>query len=225
LHYLRHIAALLLICPGFITVDAQQTQFSLSIDMGAMKSFKKEQKFWAPGQTIAAHFHLSPENGAFAFLNYYINAKFRNEGIVATAKSPATIPQQISYTNKTDMDLAHISLGWKRYIAGSFNRDTKGNLYVFAGLGLTIGRLLNTHSLTIDTADYNLPVLGGKGNFKRLTIDPGIGYEKCFGGDIYFYIEGRSFVALTDYPTPYLLINGYVPVSASIHAGIRILFD
>jgi hypothetical protein len=224
LHYLRHIVVLLLVSLSFIAANAQQPQFSLNIDVGVLRSFREGQQFWAPGQTVAGHFHLSPKNGAYIFLNYHLNGKFSNH-TAATAKLPATSPQQIPYTNKADLDFLHISIGWKRYITGAYYRDAKSNLYAYAGLGLMMAKVANLHSVHIDTADYVLPVASGEGKFKRLTIDPGIGYERSFGGDVFFYIEGRSLIPISNYPSPYLLVNGYVPVSAAVHLGIRIFFE
>lgn len=224
MYYLRHLYFLLIIVLTSITVHAQQPQFSLNIDAGILRSFKKGQQFWAPGQTTWANFHLSPKNGAYAFFNYYINGRFTNS-LVATAKDPATTPQEIGYTNKVKFQFSHISIGWKRYLAGNYLRDYKWNAYAYAGLGLMMGRIENANNRAIDTTKYIEPVLSGNGKFKRLTIDPGIGFERSIGGDIYFYVEARSLIPVTSYPSPYLLVNKYAPLNASLHIGLRIFFE
>lgn len=224
MHNLRYICFLLIVAFSCVAANAQQAQFSLNMDIGIVRSFKEGQQFWAPGQTIWANFHLSPKNGVYVFFNYYINGKFSND-LAATAKSPVIVPQQVAYTNNAKLKFMHISAGWKRYLTGIYNREEKGNLYAYAGLGLMMGKVENIHSVSIDTADYTVPVLSGNGSFKRLTIDPGIGYETYLGGDIYMYIEGRTLIPLTDYPSPYLLVNTYAPVNASVHVGLRLFFD
>jgi hypothetical protein len=207
-----------------MVADGQQPRFSFSIDAGVMRSLKKEQRFWAPGQTITSHFHLTPKNGIYVFFNYHINGRFHNQ-LTATAKSPATNPQRLNYGISATMILTHISAGWKRYLFGTFDRDTKGNFYGYGGLGLMMGKLDNKSSVLQDTAIYEYPVTGGKGRFKRLTIDVGLGYERPIGGDLFLYVEGRSHIPITNYPTSYLLVNGYVPLNVSAFVGLRMLFD
>src|SRR5688572_18501647 len=105
-----------------------------------MRGLKKEQQFWAIGQTITSHFHLSPQNGIYVFFNYHINGRFQNS-VNAAAKSPATTPQFIPYKNRANLTLPHLSAGWKRYLSGCFSRDTKGSLYGYGGLGLMMGKI------------------------------------------------------------------------------------
>jgi len=87
-----------------------------------------------------------------------------------------------------------------------------------------MGRVNNVINRVIDTSAYKLPVSDGKGNFKRLTLDLGLGYEAPIGGDVYLYFEGRSLIPISNYPSEYLYINGYAPLTASAQLGLRILF-
>lgn len=203
---------------------SQKMQFSLSSGVSVLHSFKKEQRYWAIGQTVTGHFHFNPKNELYTWLTYYGNGKFTNQ-LTATAKSPSTLPQQLPYTNRANMRFKHISAGWKRYLKGTSNADKKWNFYGYAGLGLMLGRIENIHSVAIDSGAYLVPVLPGNANFKRLTVDLGLGYEVQLGGDIYLYFEGRTIIPTTDYPSNHILINKYAPLTASANLGFRILFE
>ena len=203
---------------------SQQPKLSISNDLGLQHSFKKEQRYWAGGHTIHLHVHFTPKEGAYSWISYYSVGKFSND-IMASAKLPATSPQQINYVNKAEMRFKQFSLGWKHYLKGAFNSEDKWNLYGYAGFGLMLGRVVNNHSLTIDTFLYNVPVQSGKANFKRLTLDLGLGWEVPLSSDIFFYNEARVWIPTTDYPSNYLLVNKNAPLVASLNFGIRILFD
>ena len=142
----------------------------------------------------------------------------------ATAKSVLTTPQQVGYTNYARIRFNHISMGWKHYLKGAYNTEDSWNLYAYAGFGLMFGIAQNIHSVSIDSAKYDIPVWSGKAKFKRLTFDLGLGYEIPVGGDIYFYMEGRALVPTTDYPSRYLFINENAPLMGSVNAGLRLLF-
>ena len=86
------------------------------------------------------------------------------------------------------------------------------------------GTVENRHSTSIDTADYVAPVVQGKGHFKRLTFDVGLGYEIQVADDIYFYTEARVLLPTTDYPSDYLFVDENAPLTGSINAGIRLFF-
>jgi hypothetical protein len=208
----------------FVPAFSQTAQFSLATDVSLLRSFKKEQRYWAIGQTVAGHFNFAPKNGMYVWLAYYSNGKFSNHPS-ATAKSPLTLPHQIDYTNDAQMRIKHISVGWKHYLKGAYNMEDKWSLYGYAGFGLLFGSIENQHSVSIDSAEYYIPVLQGKANFKRLTLDLGLGYEIPLGGDIYFYMEGRAFLPTTDYPSNYLFVNKKAPLTGSLNTGLRILFD
>jgi len=207
----------------FSSLFAQQTRFSLSTDGNIMRSLRKQQRFWAIGQTVTGHFHFTPENEGYAWLVYYTNGIFHNQ-LSAIAKQPTTTPQQIAFTNKARMRIVQISLGWKHYLKGASNSEEKWNLYGSAGWGLMMGRIENIHSVRIDTAEYNVQVLEGSSHFKRLTADFTLGYEKPVGADIFVYLEGRALVPITDYPSRFIYIYDNAPFVGSVNLGIRILF-
>ena len=139
-------------------------------------------------------------------------------------KIAPTISQQINYTNSTKMRLKHFSVGYKKYLKGTSDADKSWNLYAYGGFGLLLGRVQNTHSVAIDTADYNVPVLSGQANFKRLTVDLGVGWEIPIGGDFFFYTEGRVWIPTTDYPSKFIFVNNNAPLVAMMNAGLRLLF-
>lgn len=204
-------------------VFSQRPRASLSTDLSVLRSFKKDQRFWAIGQTVSFHFHITPRDGAYAWISYYSNGKFTND-LNATAKSPATLPQQVNYRNSAALRFKHISLGWKRYLKGAPDIEKKWSLYGYAGFGLMLGSIVNSHSVIIDTTGYIVPVRRGKANFKRLTFDLGLGVEVPVGGDLFFYMEGRALVPTTDYPSKHLFINNNAPFTGAVNAGLRILF-
>jgi hypothetical protein len=212
--------------PAFFYINAfsQRPAFSITTDLGLQRSIKKEQQYWAVGQTVHVHFHFTPKNGAYAWISYYSDGKFKND-LIATAKQPATNPQQINYTNSAAMRFKHFSVGWKHYFKGESDIEGGWSLYGYSGFGLLLGRVINSHSVLIDTTLYNVPVRSGKANFKRLTLDLGLGWEIPLGGNVYFYNEGRAWIPTTDYPSKYIFINKNAPFVASLNFGIRILFD
>jgi hypothetical protein len=203
---------------------SQQPQFSLASDASILHSFKKDQRYWSIGQTVNFNFHFTAKDGVYAWLSYYSDGKFKNN-LTATAKQLATTPQQLNYRNSAQLRFKHISIGWKKYLKGSYNTEKEWNLYSYAGFGLMIGRIVNTHSVPIDSGMYNVPVLSGKANFKRLTFDLGLGAEFPIGGDVYLYFETRALIPTTDYPSQYLFINRKAPLTAAANAGVRILFN
>lgn len=204
-------------------VFSQSTRFSIATDLGLQRCFKKEQQYWAGGHTIQAQFHFTPKDGAYAWISYYTNGKFSNN-ITATAKSAATFPQQINYVNKAVMRFKQISIGWRKYLKGTFNIEKGWNIYGYAGFGLLLGRIENTHSVPIDTTVYTVPVRVGKANFKRLTLDLGLGSEAPLGADIFIYAEGRAWIPTTDYPSKYIFVNDNAPLVGMFNVGIRVLF-
>jgi hypothetical protein len=214
---------LCLLLPLF-SLFAQQTRFSLSTDVNGLRSVRKQQHFWAFGQTVSGQFHFTPKDGAYVWLVYYTNGKFRND-LTATAKQPLTTPQQIPFENKASMTFKEVSMGWKHYLKGTPTAENKWNLYASAGWGLMLGRIENAHSVSIDTSSYYVQVLPGKANFKRLTIDLAFGFEKPAGGDVYVFMEGRTLVPITDYPSDYIYIYNNAPLTVTLSLGLRILFE
>ncbi|MGH2553991.1 MAG: hypothetical protein ACRDEB_09750 [Chitinophagaceae bacterium] len=205
------------------SVSAQPTRFSIATDLDLQQSFKKGQQYLAFGHTIQAQFHFTPKDGAYVWISYYTNGKFSNQ-VTATAKLLATTPQQIGYGNNALMRFKQISIGWKKYLKGTFNAEEGWNIYGYTGFGLIMGLVENTHSVSIDTVVYKVPVRQGRANFKRLTIDLGIGWEVPLGAETFFYAEGRAWIPTTDYPSKYIFINDNAPLVGMINAGIRILF-
>jgi hypothetical protein len=208
----------------FTEACCQFPQFSLATDVGVQRSFKKEQRYLSIGQTVNALFHLTAKDGIYVWFVYYSNGKFKNN-VSAVAKDPFTVPRQLNYTNSASMRIKHFSAGWRKYLKGSADAEKDWNLYGYAGLGILIGRVENTHSFIIDTAKYQVPVLSGKANFKRLTLDLGLGWELPLASGFFLYAEGRTWIPTTDYPSKYLFVNDNAPVVGMLSVGLRILFD
>ena len=204
-------------------LDAQSLGFSIATDFGLQRSFKKEQQYWAVGHTVQAQFHFTPQDAAYLWISYYTEGNFSNR-LIATAKSPLVIPQEIHYTNEAAMRFKQFSIGWKKYLRGRFDAETGWNIYAYGGFGLLLGRVINTHQPGIDTMDYHVPVREGKANFKRLTLDVGGGWETPIGADIFLYAEGRAWIPTTDYPSKHIFVNDNAPLTGMFNIGIRILF-
>ncbi len=219
----KSIIIAFLFCLLYTAASAQNTRFSIATDLSIQHNFKKEQRFTVIGQTVHAHFHLTPKEGIYVWFAYYSNGKYKNE-LTATAKSPLTNPQQIAYTNKANMRLKQFSAGWKKYLFGTAESEKGMNLYAYAGFGLLLGRIENSHSVAIDTNEYNVPVISGRANFKRLTLDAGLGVEKYLGGDLYIYGEGRIWIPTDGYPSRYIYINERAPWTGMLGMGLRVLF-
>lgn len=214
---------ILIFCAISITSVFAQQGFSIATDIGLQRNFKKEQLYWAFGHSTHALFHLTPKDGIYVSFAYYSAGHFNNN-VTADAKSPLTTPQQINYVNTARMRLKEFSIGWRRYLRGTPDIEIGWSLYGFAGFGLLPGSVVNTHSVLIDTVDYNVPVRSGKAQFKRLTVDLGLGWETPLGGDLYFYTEGKVWIPTTNYPSKYIFVNNNAPFAAMLGAGVRILF-
>lgn len=124
------------------------------------------------------------------------------------------------------MKLHQYSLGWKHYLVGNFEKETKWNLYTITGFGLLFGTSKNTYTTVIDTSLYNAPSqpAEGSGHFKRLTFDLGLGWEFPLSAAAYIYSEGKIWIPTTDYPSKFLLVNDNAPLIAVLGVGLRILF-
>ena len=202
-----------------------QTRVSISTDLSLLRSFKKEQRFWAGGQSVVADWQFTPNAGVYASVCYYMLGNFKNT-LVATAKSPATTPQQFSFSNSAQVRFKQISIGGKHYFKGTGDAEYGWSIYGKAGFGLLYGNAVNTYSSAIDTSLYNAPQrpVSGKGHFKRLTLDLGLGWEVPLGADAFFYTEGKVWIPTTEYPSEYLLVNNNAPLAGTLSAGVRILF-
>lgn len=201
---------------------SQHPRLSLSSDFSLQRSFKGDQQYWAFGQTISAQLNLSPRDAAYFWFCYYSNGKVSND-VEALAKSSATLPAQIAYTNQGVIGFKQISVGWRHYLKGNYANE-EWNLYGIVGFGLVLGSAKSTPSMAIDTSLYDVPVMPGKGNFKRLTYDLGLGVEQPIGGDIFIYSEVKAFIPATDYPNKHLYVNDKAPLTGYLNLGFRILF-
>ena len=125
------------------------------------------------------------------------------------------------------MRLRQISIGYKRYLFGSFENLEKLNVYLAGGFGLMLGTASNIFSTTIDTALYtiNSKVAQGSGDFKRLTFDITGGLEFPVAYEIFIYSEVRLHLPTTDYPSSYLVKSSNAPFLGGINLGIRVLFN
>ena len=206
-----------------VPAQSQYTRFSISTDLGLQHNFKKEQRFTVVSTTTRAQFHLTSTEGVYVGFTYATNGNFKNE-LKAVAKSGSTSPQTISYVNRANMRLKLFSIGFKKYILGNAEAETGFNLYGYAGFGLLLGRVDNRHTVPIDTARYELPVLSGRANFKRLPIETGLGIEKYLGGDFYVFADAALWIPTDGYPSRYLFVNDRAPWAGVFGVGLRILF-
>lgn len=218
----RFTILFLLLCAGH-RLSAQYPSFSIGTDLGVIRNWPKGQQFTGLNHSLLLDFHLAPKEGVqinFSYCNYgkYTNLLF------AKADDPATVPQQIRYSNEGKLRFRLLSIGWKHYLVGHPQVEKGWNLYTKAGFGLLMGRVENKHDRILDTALYQLPVLQGNAPFKRMTFDLALGWEKPLGGDFYFYTEVRVSVPSPGYPSPYLLVNDNAPFPAVFCGGLRILF-
>lgn len=189
-----------------------------------LRNLSPEQKFFALGQTIKANFHLTQKNAVYAWLSYYGKGRLRfNE--TAVSKSVLINPQRIDYSIRSTIKYNQFSVGWKRYVKGSFNIEKDWALYGYAGFGLLFGKVENTFDPGIDTMSYKIdPPFPGLGKLTKLTFDAGIGAEYPVIADLYVYSELRTWLAASDYPSGYLRNNKNFPSIIALNIGARILF-
>ena len=114
---------LLIACALSLTVFSQ-VRISGSTNLLVLRSFKEDQRFWAIGQDIIVDWHFTTKGGAYASLSYSSNGNFTNQ-LSATAKAATTSPQQIYFTNKAELRLNQISLGFKHYFVGTTDAEIK----------------------------------------------------------------------------------------------------
>ena len=199
-----------------------QTRLSVTSDFSLQRALNKQQRYWAFGQTIGLQLGLSAKDAAYFSFAYYSNGKV-STALEAVAKSPATTPERIAYTNQAKIGLRQMSVGWRHYLKGNFASE-EWSIYSLLGFGLLFGTANNSLTMPVDSSLYNLAVMPGKGRFKRLTYDLGLGFEQPMGGDIFFYGELKTFIPSTDYPSQYLYVSDDAPLSAYFNLGFRILF-
>ncbi len=200
-----------------------QTTFSIATDLSAVRNQKQNQQFWTAGHTIKTELHLTKKDGPYIWVSYFIPGKFKNK-LVATAILPTTVPQSIAFTNKAEMMVKEISIGWKHYFKGGSDLTDNWSLYGLAGFGIIGGNVKNNFLSAVDTTLYTAPIINGTSRFKRLTADLGFGWELPVSGELALYNEITVWIPTSSYPSKYLLENT-APLIASFHLGIRIYFD
>lgn len=209
----------------FNTLDSR-AQFSLSTDFSLLHNFDGQQPFTVIGQTVNFQWHIEEKNTLYAYYTYHSNGKFVNN-ITATAKNSGTQPQSFRFLNRSEMRLRHLSMGVKRYFAGTFRKLEKFNLYGSGGFGLVMGTASNNFATAIDTTLYTVQnnLLNGTGEFKRLSFDLATGVEIPIGYEIFVFSEARLHIPTTSYPNNYLLKSKNAPFLGSFNLGIRVLFN
>ncbi|MFL5787237.1 MAG: hypothetical protein ACJ748_04230 [Flavisolibacter sp.] len=219
-----YIVLILLFVPCFIH---GQVLFSLTSDASLLRNLSPQQKFWSFGQTIQGQFHFSKKESAYIWVCYYTPGIYKNS-YTAVEKNPGTIPSQINYTVRGRWLPRQMSIGWRHYLKGSFDNNDTWNLYTIVGFGIMISTLQNTFNLPIDTSKYTIPSnpIEGNSSFRRLTFDLGLGGEFAIGSDIFLYGEGRILTPASDKnPSSYFHNYSHVPLSLTMNAGIRVLFN
>ena len=222
---MRKLLFIIFLFHFFPGVIFSQLRVSVATDISLLRNFKPHQQFWAFGQNVKFDFNPTAKDGLFVAMGYYSPGRFHDK-LIAEAKSPATIPQQISFTNHAKVRLKEFSLGWKHFLKGNNEIEEGWNLYGLTGFGLVFGKAENGYSVILDTSLYNLPQqpLNGTGRFKRLSFDLGLGFEFPIADEIYFYSDARVCIPTTEYPSKFLDENNNAPFPLMLSAGVRILF-
>lgn len=207
----------------FIAVGAK-AQFSLSTDVSVLRNHSPQQGFWSAGQTIRAGWYTGKKGGPYASITYYLKSRFNNS-FSALVKDPLSpLPPQQRYSVNSTWQFRQLSVGWKHYLKGTYNLERSWSIYGLTGFGVLFTRAANQFSAPVDTAAYTVtgPVQQ-TGDFRRLTFDLGLGGEWEIGADIYAYAELRSWIQASSTPSPLMVQNHNVPLSTSLHAGLRML--
>lgn len=207
-----------------------QNAFSIATDISLLRNANKGQAFTVWGQNIRSYLHLKPRESVYASLSYYTKGKFSNT-LTALAYDTATTPQRLNYTVKSSIRYTNLSFGWLHYFKGAYNHEaydsgSNWNLYGSAGFGLLLGTAENSHSPQVDTALYAKPFIAkeGTGDFKRLTLDLALGVETQIGAGFFIYGEARTWLRMSEYPSPYLF-NRKAPGVGILSGGLRLLID
>ena len=208
------------------SVSCSQTKVSVASDVSLMRNFSKGQTFVVMGQTIQGNFHFTKKESAYAWISYHTQGQFTN-AFTAPAKSPATNPSAITYEITGKWRSRQVSVGWKHFFKGSFNDEEHWHFYGLAGFGLYFPRAENVYNQATDTLLYDFSKFprSGVGEFKRLTIDLGLGAEFPLSGNFFLYADTRVWLPASNYASPYLHYNKQVPLPVLINAGLRVLFD
>ena len=213
---------LFLFCSNYLLA---QVKFSLATDISLLHNFDGTQKFTVVGQTLVPQWHFDKKTTVYAWFSYHSNGKYEST-LIATAKSPGTQPQSFSFTSQSQMRLRQLSIGFKKYLIGSFEKLENFSLYGAGGFGLMLGTASNNFSTFIDTALYTIQnnAVHGTGDFKRLTFDVTAGVDFPVSYELFVYTEVRVHIPTTNYPNSYLLKNSNAPFLGGINLGIRVLF-
>jgi len=203
-----------------------QVKVSIATDFSLLHNFDGKQKFTVVGQTLIPQWHFDQKNTVYAWFTYHATAKYKTD-LVATAKAPSTQPQTFTFTTESTMRLRQLSIGFKRYLIGAYDKLEGFGLYVAGGFGLITGTASNNFSTYIDTALYTTEnnAVHGAGDFKRLTFDITGGVDFPVSYELFVYTEIRLHIPTSDYPNNYLLKNPNSPFLGGINLGIRVLFN
>jgi len=202
-------------------VLSAQVRFGMASGASVLRNFSPDQRFWAFGQTIQTILHFSPKENAYASLDYYTEGKYNNH-FTASAKSPATSPQELEYIATGRLSYRQISLGWKHYFKGSYIEPTDFSVYGLAGFGFLFAKVRNF--VPADTVLYNVIPTFGESKVRKLTFDLGLGAEQSLGGNFFVFVDSRIWLPASSHTSPYLSNQKNVPLTFILSAGIRVLF-
>lgn len=203
--------------------DVSFAQFSLTTDVSVLRNSSPRQQFWTAGQTIRAEWYPGDRGGPFVSISYFLTAEFTNS-FTATAKSSTAGPATIPYTASSSWQFRQAALGWKHYFRGTFKEEKKQGWYGLIGTGLLFARIDNRLSQPIDTSQYfSAGPTQAKGTLRRITLDLGLGGEWPIGADIYAFGELRSLLQASETPSALVAGNSHIPLTTSVHAGLRVL--
>lgn len=202
-----------------------QSAFSVASDMSLQRNLDNTHPFLAIGQAIMGQLHLTGKSTLYGLFGIYTKGKYKTV-LTAKARLPLTQPNSFVFTSRGMMRLRQLSVGYKRFISGQYDKPNHLNIYYTAGFGLIIGTVTNQFSPSVDTATYTTEknLREGTGDFRRLTADLCIGGEYNLANDIFFYTDFRLAIPTTNYPYDLLSENKGSPLPACLHFGIRILF-
>jgi hypothetical protein len=214
---------ILLLIVANSTVLLAQKAASIATDLTLLRNFSENAGFTAFGQTVRVQVHFNQKESGYAWINYYINGKYKND-FTALPYDPL-INSAIQYTSSSKVGFRQLSIGWQHFFRGGFDGDT-WSIYSLAGFGLLTGKVENTYNPVIDTSKYFVPkkAIEGTGTFRRLTLDLGLGAETQIASGFFLYGEARTWIPASRYPSPYLY-NNNIPRVGILSGGVRILFD
>ncbi|MCX8018895.1 MAG: hypothetical protein N2747_00205 [Chitinophagaceae bacterium] len=206
-----------------VAAVSQYIPFSGATDAGVQYNFSRQQRFVVLNHTLQAQLHINRRDALYVWLAYTTTGRFKNK-LTASARSVSQSPQSLPFQNKSSMQFRHFSIGWKRYLKGTYDAERLISVYALAGFGILFGNIKNQHMPAVDTSLYAVPVLFGRSQFTRLTYDAGMGAETPLGTDAFLYGEIKCWLVADGYPSMYLVNNNRTPRMGMLNLGIRILF-